>query len=94
LRIASLAAKAYQLPVGLRCERASAASMMPGRASWYVGRWFAHCSRGSTWNGELFAHRARSDVTMLIAPAALPVLPAFAERAIARGLGPYAACGR
>ena len=54
-RIVSLAANAYQLPLGRRCDRASAASMIAGSASRYVGRLrrplFArkHCERASSW---------------------------------------------
>src|SRR4029079_16583183 len=70
LRIVSLAANAYQLPLGLRCDRCSAASMIAGSASLYVGRWLAHCSRGSILNGDVFAHFAAHPPSLLMTPAA------------------------
>ena len=84
----SLAANAYQLPLGRRCDRRSAASMTAGAASRYVGRCAAHRCSGSTSNGIVFDSRALRSANLVIC---CNTSNAFREPAQQRRCGPGSA---
>src|ERR1700712_3389541 len=92
--MSELPANTYQFPLGRRCARASAFSMIDGLASRKVGRCWLHADGARYCTGMLFIHLPRRPVVMLISVQLLLGMPAAVARGSGLGPAPCAARAR